>query len=334
MKAVLFPEVKKILITEVEIPKINEDEVLLKNSYAGLCGTDIHIYHGDFFSTYPLIPGHEFSGVIEELGSNVKNFKKGDAVVVYPNISCGKCYYCQRNEQNFCINLGAYGVTVNGGFAQYSKILASNLHKIDKISLKEAALLEPLSCVIYGLSSIKVNYGDKALIFGAGPIGLIILQLLKISGASRITVIDVDKKKEKIAEQFGASEMLLNDEKLDKNLKSISEYGFDIVIDATGKSQVCEQLFKYTNNRARILFYGVCEKNKKISISPYDIYKKDLSIYGAFALNQTMPIAIELLKNNKINVKDLISHELELSDFNKALKIVDSGDFSKIIFKC
>jgi len=92
MKAVLFPEVRKILTREVEMPKINDDEVLLKNNYAGLCGTDIHIYNGDFFSSYSLIPGHEFSGVIEEIGSNVKNFKMGDRVVVYPNISCNTCY--------------------------------------------------------------------------------------------------------------------------------------------------------------------------------------------------------------------------------------------------
>jgi threonine dehydrogenase-like Zn-dependent dehydrogenase len=149
--------------------------------------------------------------------------------------------------------------------------LASNLHKIDNISFKEAALVEPLASCIYGLSSIKVNYGDKALIFEAGPIGLIILQLFKISGASRITMVDVDKKKEKIVEAFSASEMLLNNEKLDKNLKSISKYGFDIVIDTTGKSQVCEQLFRYVNNKARILFYGVCGKNKKINISSCQI---------------------------------------------------------------
>src|SRR4030042_6888763 len=104
MEAVIFPEVKKVLIKEVEDPEISEDEVLLKNSYAGLCGTDIHIYHGDFFATYPLIPGHEFSGVIKKIGCNVSDFKKGDNVVVSPHISCNKCYYCQRNEQNFCIN--------------------------------------------------------------------------------------------------------------------------------------------------------------------------------------------------------------------------------------
>ena len=334
MRAVLFPEVRKILIKEVEIPKINDDEVLLKNSYAGLCGTDIHIYNGDFFSSYPLIPGHEFSGVIEEIGSNVKNFKRGDKVVVYPNISCNTCYYCQRNEQNFCLNLKSYGVTTNGGFAEYSKILASNLHKIENIGLKEAALLEPLGCVIYGLRSIKVNYGDKALVFGAGPIGLIILQLLKISGVSGITMVDINNKKMKIAKDFGADEFLWNDKNLDKKLKSISYYGYDILIDATGNSRVCEQLFKYANKRARLLFYGVCEKDKTISISPYQIYRNDLSVFGAFSLNKTIPSAIELVKNKKINLKSLISHELELSEFNEIFKIMDSGDFLKIIFKC
>ena len=334
MKAVIFPEARRYSIKDIAIPKISNDEVLLKNSYAGLCGTDIHIFKGEYYSRYPLIPGHEFSGIIVDKGENVKNFEKGDHVVVQPNISCNKCFYCKKNEQNFCEVMKSYGVNINGGFAEYSKVLASNLYKIDGLNLKEAAILEPLSCVIYGINSIKINPGDRALIFGAGPIGLLILQLLKVKGASSITVMDINKRRKDIVMAFGSDEFLSNDENLDKNLRSKSKRSYDILIDATGKPSVCEKLIEYADNRARLLFYGVCPKDSKISIDPYQIFRKGISIYGAFSLNNTMPLAIGLIKDKKINVEDLISHELELNEFAVALSIAEKGDCLKILFKC
>lgn len=334
MKAVLFKKPKMLQIKDIDVPTITDGEVLVRNKYAGFCGTDLHIFNGDFLSEYPLIPGHEFCGIVEKIGVDVKNFNVGDKVVISPNICCNKCYYCNINQQNFCENFGGYGVTENGGFAQYSKILASNLIKIENMDMKEAAMLEPLACVIYGLNKVKANYGEKALIFGAGPIGIIILQLLRISKLSNITVVEIDKKKEEICMKFGADNFLINNDKLDKNLKEISNNGFDIIIDATGQAKICEQIFQYANNNARILLYGVCEMNSKISISPFLIYRKDLSAYGAFSYNRTMPAAIELVKNKKIHLKELISHEYGLVDFEKVLNTAIKGSFSKILIDC
>jgi D-arabinitol dehydrogenase (NADP+) len=334
MKAIVFPGTGKFLIKEVEIPEVGNCEVLLKNNYAGLCGTDIHIFNGEYYSRYPLIPGHEFSGVVVEKGKNVNNFKKGDRVAVQPNISCNKCYYCKKDEQNFCENMKAYGVDINGGFAQYTKVKASNLYDINGLSMKEAALLEPLSCVIYGINSINVCPGDRALVFGGGSIGLLLLQMLKIKGVSSVTVIDINNKRKGIAESLGADGFLINDESLDKKLQSISRNGFDILVDATGKPSVCEQLMEYADNKARILFYGVCPINSKINIDPFLIFRKSLSIHGAFSLNNTMPFAIELAKGKKINLESLISHELTLDDFGKALSVLKKEDYLKIIFSC
>jgi 2-desacetyl-2-hydroxyethyl bacteriochlorophyllide A dehydrogenase len=335
MKAVIFPKIKKFEIKDIETPEINDKEVLIKNSYAGFCGTDFKIFNGDYVAKYPLIPGHEFSGIVEKVGKDVKGIKQGQRVAIEHTITCGNCYYCKRNEQNLCINRGSYGTTANGGFAEYSKVTENCIHILnDRVSLKEAALQEPLGCGILGLERINIRYGDKALIFGIGPIGLILLQLLNIRGVSSITMVDVHKDKIEIGKKFGASHVLINDKDINEKLKSISEYGFDIVIDATGIAKVCEQLFGYVNKNSRILFFGHCEHDEKISISPYQIHKNDLSIYGSFSLKRNTAQALELLANKKINLEGIISHEFKLTDFAEAFELAKTGKFTKIMFKC
>jgi D-arabinitol dehydrogenase (NADP+) len=335
MKAVVFPEIKKFEIRDIDIPDFNDSEVLIKNSYAGFCGTDFKIFNGDYVANYPLIPGHEFSGIIEKVGKDVKGIKIGQRVAIEHTITCGNCYYCKRNEQNLCINRGSYGTTANGGFAQYSKVSGSCIHILsDKVSLKEAALQEPLGCGILGFERINIRFGDKALIFGIGPIGLILLQLLNIRGVSSVTMVDVHEDKIITGKAFGASEVFINNEGLDAKLKSVSEYGFDIVIDATGLIKVCEQLFKFVNKSGRILFFGHPEHEAKISISPYQIHKNDLSIYGSFSLKRNTAQALELLENKKINLEGIISHEFKLTEFAEAFELAKTGKFTKIMFDC
>ncbi len=335
MKAVIFPQIKKFEIKDIEIPEINDSEVLIKNSYAGFCGTDFKIFNGEYVARYPLIPGHEFSGIVEKVGKNVKGIKKGDRVAIEHTITCGNCYYCKRNEQNLCINRGSYGTTANGGFAQYTKVSEQSIHILsDKISLKEAALQEPLGCAILGFEKINIRFGDKGLIFGIGPIGLILLQLLNIRGVSSVTMVDVHEDKIEIGKKFGASNVLINDKDLNKKLKSISEYGFDIVIDATGLAKVCEQLFEFVNKNGRVLFFGHCEHDKKISINPSQIHKNDISIQGSFSLKRNTAQALELLKNKKINLEGIISHEFKLTEFTEAFELAKTGKFTKIMFNC
>jgi D-arabinitol dehydrogenase (NADP+) len=335
MKAVVFPQIKNFEIMDVEIPGINDCEVLIKNSYAGFCGTDFKIFNGDYVARYPLIPGHEFSGIVEKVGGNVKGVKAGQRVAIEHTITCGTCYYCKRNEQNLCINRGSYGTTANGGFAQYSKVSESCIHILsDKVSLKEAALQEPLGCAILGFEKINIRFGDKALIFGIGPIGLILLQLLNIRGVSGVTMIDVHEDKIKIGKRFGASEVFINNEDLDDKLRGVSEYGFDLVIDATGLIKVCEQLFKFVNKGARILFFGHPDHEAKISISPYQIHKNDLSIYGSFSVKRNTAQALELLENKRVNLEGIISHEFKLTEFAEAFELAKTGKFTKIMFDC
>jgi D-arabinitol dehydrogenase (NADP+) len=334
VKAVVVDKPGHYIVKEIETPEPGEHDVLVKNHFAGFCGTDMHILKGDYLSTYPLIPGHEFAGTVEKTGKCVESFQSGDNVVIDPNICCNKCRYCNINEQNFCVDFGGYGVTENGGFAEYSLIRESNLHKVNGVSLEEAALLEPLACVIYGLSRIQINHGDSAVIFGAGPIGILLLQMLNICGVSKTVIVDINDVKLQTAKKFGATTTIKNDNYIKENLGAISDSGYDILIDATGRESVTEQIFEYADYNARILLYGVCASNSVTRISQFEIFRKNLSIYGAYSYNRTMPRAIELLNSKRINVVDLISHRYKLSEFDKALDTIDKGSHLKIVFDC
>ena len=289
MKAAVIEKPYNFTFKEVPTQTPVDNEVLVKNSYAGFCGTDEHIFHGDFLSTYPLIPGHEFSGIVEAVGDKISSFKPGDHVVIDPNICCNKCSFCAINEQNFCEDFKGYGVTENGGFAEYSLIFETNLHRIDEIPLDEAAMIEPLACAIYGINRIKIKYGDKVIIFGAGPIGILLLQLLKIKGAGKIVLVDINKKKLEKAAELSESEIFINDDLLEDNLKKVSPHGFDILVDATDISSVCQQIFKYINHNSSILFYGVCPQGASIKVEPFLIFRHNLSIHGAFPITGQCP---------------------------------------------
>ena len=178
MKAALIEKKDTLKIIDMEIPKPKMDEVLIEVHASGICGTDLHIYKGDYRGTYPIIPGHEFSGIIRSTGASVKSFKPGDRVTLEPNLSCGVCYECLNNRQHFCSNIESVGVTKPGGMAQYVTVPENAVFPIGGLSFEEAAFMEPLSCVLHGIERLNPNLADRVLLIGAGPIGLLILQCL------------------------------------------------------------------------------------------------------------------------------------------------------------
>jgi D-arabinitol dehydrogenase (NADP+) len=331
MKAVVFESPGKVNITNVPDPIIAHDEVLVAVKAAGVCGTDVHIYEGDFIGTYPIIPGHEFSGEVVDVGKDVENIKSGDKVAIEPGVFCHKCSFCRENRQNFCENFLAYGVFFNGGFAELAAVKEENVHKIDGLSYIEGAMVEPIGCGIHGIKQVGIDIGDHVLIFGSGPIGLILMQLCK--SASTITMVDKIASKLDIAKKLGATHTLLADDNLPSVLKNMRPQGFQVVIDATGSPAVVQNMFSYVRNRGRLLFFGVCPQNGKIEISPYDVYKRELKIFGTFALLYTALPAIDMIREKKVNAEALISHHLPLDEFPTALNMMmeRSGSMKIII---
>lgn len=334
MKAVVFESPKKANIKNVAPPIIKDDEVLIAVRSAGVCGTDVHIFEGDFIGTYPVIPGHEFSGDVVETGKSVKTIKVGDKVAVDPGVFCRRCSFCRENKENFCENFRAYGVHFNGGFAEYTAVKEENVYRIDGLSYTEGAMVEPVGCGIHGLKQVKIEIGDHVLIFGSGPIGLILMQLCKNYGASTVTIVDKVQSKIDLAKKLGATNALLADQNLTANIKDIRPDGFNVVIDATGNPLVVQSMFKYVRNSGKILFFGVCPQNAKIEISPYDVYKRELKIFGTFAILYTANQAIDMIREKKVNVSDIVSHRLYLDEFMTALNMMmDRTSSMKVIIE-
>lgn len=314
MRAVVFDAPKRVVLKQVPRPIPAPDEVIVRVMASGLCGTDRHLYHGDFPAPYPLIPGHEFSGVIAHVGGAVTAWRVGDRVIVDPNIACGECYFCRHAQSNHCLNHAAIGVTRDGAFAEFVAAPARNVYAIGaNLSFEEAAMVEPLSCVVYGLRRLQLQVGDAVLIFGAGPIGLLLLQCCARGGASSVTVVEVDDARLALARAFGATQGV-NAREQDTRLKEIAPYGFDAVIDATGNPRVVEACIARVKSGGKVLLFGVCPEDARISLSPFEIYRRDLSIIGTFALRYSFDPALELIRNGVVQVKPLLRPVVSLDE--------------------
>jgi len=326
MRAAVVEQVNKLVIRDVKEPIPGPGDVKIRVKASGICGTDLHILHGDFIATYPIIPGHEFSGEVVELGAEVTNVSVGDRMVIDPVIFCGRCLYCQTNRQNQCYDMKAYGVNEPGGFGEFVTVSVKNLYPIENLGYTEAAFAEPLACVLLGVSKISPQPGERALVFGAGPIGLLMAQAVRAAGAHGVVVVDKIPRRLKIAEELGFE--VTFPEKI-SSVKT-GNHGFENVIDCTGQPSVVEDLISYVSRSGKILFFGVCPPSAKIEISPYQIYLRDLTIFGSFSLCQTMESALRWLKSGAIRVDKLLSHQIGLEEFPQGLKLIGQPDTMKI----
>lgn len=331
MKAVVFPQPNTISIESVPDPNCKRDEVIVKVASSGICGTDIHIYRNEYMSDFPLIPGHEFSGEVVEIGSAIPDIQIGDRVAVDPNLYCGYCNYCRNNQFNHCANWEGVGITRSGGFAEFVNVPARAAYKLpDNFTDTQAAFIEPLACVVWALQRIRINPANKVLLIGSGPMGLLLVQALRHGNASQIVVVDKQQARLSLAQQMGASQIVLADKNQVENLNNLAPDGFDVVIDATGVPAVIEASFQYLRPRGQFLQFGVTPMDAKISISPYDIFKNDWTIVGSFALCYTFLPAIELLKNDVVDVDSLVSHQISINDFIGGFNQFIKGETLKV----
>ena len=225
MKAITYTSHGEVQSSEIADPSAAPDDVVIRVHASGICHTDIDILYGRYGnSTFPLVPGHEYAGEIIETGKNVTDYSIGDRVVVDPNIHCGKCKACSKGLTNLCEQLGAYGVTVHGGFAEYSAVQTSNVVPIGDLSYSVAALAEPVGCVLNGLDAFDTDSVGNALIFGAGPIGMLMALCLRTRGVNDVTMVDLDESRLLLAESFGLTAIAAGSSPVGRSEK-ISRYG-------------------------------------------------------------------------------------------------------------
>jgi 2-desacetyl-2-hydroxyethyl bacteriochlorophyllide A dehydrogenase len=332
MKAIVFPDPQQISLETIPDPTPAYGEVVVKIARSGICGTDIHIYQNEYLSDFPITPGHEFAGEVVAIGAGVDmDIREGQRVAVDPNLYCMHCDFCRNEQANHCQNWQGIGVTRAGGFAEYVNVPARACYRLpDSLSDQQAAFIEPLSCVVYALKRFPVSPADNVLIIGAGPMGLLLVQALRHSGAANITVTEKQATRLEMAQSMGASHVVMANAQQPEALKNIQEYGYDVVIDATGVPAVIEGAFQYLKPRGRYLQFGVTPMNSKISISPYDIFKNDWTIMGSFALCYTFLPAIDWLVNGVIDVAPLVSDTVPLSQFSEKFESFRAGNTLKV----
>jgi L-iditol 2-dehydrogenase len=327
MKAALLHGVKDLRIEDIDIPEIAYGEILVKVKAATTCGTDLKIYQRGYVDgviKLPTVFGHEWAGDIVEVGEEIKWLKKGMRIRAGNSSPCLRCYMCQRGKYNLCEDM----MWLWGAYAEYIKvpnrIATLNTQIIpEHLTYEEAAVTEPLACVLHGAEEAKVKLGDTVAIIGAGPIGLLHLLTVKKMGASKVIISDTIDERLHLAEILGADETInaKQEDTVEKTKKLTSGYGADVVIEAIGLPATWEQALKMVRKGGTVLEFGGCPPGTAIKVNTEQLHYGETTILGAF---HTTPAhfkkALNLIASGAISVKPLITRKMRLDDLNEAFE--------------
>lgn len=342
MMAAMYYGIGDVRYEETNIPEIGPGELLIKIETALTCGTDVKTYkrgHPILIKHTPALFGHEYAGTIEKVGEGVSDFTKGMRVVATNSAPCGDCFFCKRDMPNLCAKLK--DSLVNGAFAEYIRVPAPvvrwNTHKIpDSLSFRDAALSEPLACVVHGIEESNIRLGDTVVIIGAGPIGQMMIMLAKKTGASRVIVSDLADLRREIAIKSGA-DIAINPAKEDpvQRVKNETEgYGADVVIEAVGLPKLWEQAVNMTRDAGTTVLFGGAASGTTFEVDTTRFHYGQLTLKGVFHLKpRHVEQALKLIIAGDVNPDLLISHEMPLEKINQALEMMSSGQSMKISIK-
>jgi len=343
MKAAVLHGKNNLKVEQIPKPETKEDENLIRVSYCGICGSDLNRVIGSGAYFYPIILGHEFSGVVEKAAKN-SSFKKGDKVAVYPLKPCFKCSSCQNKNFPQCENYNYYGSRCNGGFAEYVNVPDFNLISApDAVSLEEAALCEPASVAQHGLNVADLEKNETVLIFGTGAIGLMLSSWAKIKGASKIVMVDIIQEKLDFAKKYIDAEFINSrEEDLEEKVEHLFENrGVDLVVEGTGARTVYLDCIRLAKPNGKLLFLGnpssdVTLPKEIVSL----ILRKQLKIYGTWNSNisednNEWERTLKAVADGKLNLEYTITHRFTLEEINKAFSLMANGKefYNRIIIQ-
>ncbi|MBL7074808.1 zinc-dependent alcohol dehydrogenase family protein [candidate division KSB1 bacterium] len=333
MKCIVLYAPHQLGVEERKIAQAGPDEVLVRVKACGVCGTDIHIFEGTAPANPPVVLGHEFVGVIEDVGSGVRSLKKGDRIAVDPNLSCGGCYYCRRGLGHLCQNLKALGVTMDGGFSEYCLVPQSQAYRLQPdLNLEWGCFLEPLSCAVHGIDLVNLQVGDSVVILGLGPIGLMMVQLARLKGATRIIVVEPVGGRRKLAERLGCDRVIDpgDGDPVSVVMENTVE-GADVVLECSGTPQAAGLSLRLARRGGTVLFFGVCDIDATIPLKPQQIYFKELTVLGSYINPHTFSRALDLLEAGKVRVDSFSIEKFPLERVLDAFEFHRSGKVPKTL---
>ncbi|MEJ3748699.1 zinc-dependent alcohol dehydrogenase family protein [Actinomycetes bacterium KLBMP 9797] len=325
MRAAVIVTPGQISIEKVPDPAPGPRDVVVEVAGCGICGTDLHIMDGEFAPAYPIVPGHEFAGRVVEVGAAVTELTVGAQVAVDPSLYCGECYQCRRARGNLCENWNAIGVTRPGGAAQYAVAPVRNCFRLPEgVNPADAALIEPLSCAVRGFDVLPRRLGDHYLIYGAGTMGLMMMELAKRAGAATVSMVDLNPVRLATARLLGCTAAVVAAAELD------APRGWDVVIDCTGVEAAITDGLGRVAKGGTFLQFGVAAYGARAVIEPYKIYNQEITITGSMAVLHSFDRAGELFAGGLLPPDVFISHRYPLDDYATAMSEFRAGKGRKL----
>ncbi|HJA04187.1 MAG TPA: alcohol dehydrogenase catalytic domain-containing protein [Candidatus Microbacterium stercoravium] len=330
MRAVAFQDQGVLALEERPKPTPGYKEILIETAAVGICGTDTHVFDGEFEGTvFPLVPGHEATGTIVELGEGVNDgvfdFRVGDKVAVNPSTTCGECEQCLNGHQNLCPKWNGLGVVASDGASQqFFTAPSTNVFRLKpETDIYEAALIEPLACAIRGWDVLPRRMGDHVLVYGAGTMGLLMAQLAHRAGAATVTIVDLNPDRLTAAAECGIERRFASADDADREK-------WDVVIDCTGNIRAIEDALTRVKPAGFFQDFGVAPADKTARFSPFRVYRDEISIVGTMAVLNSFGRAVEMFEAGAINARAMISHSFTLDDYADALDLFRRGDGRKL----
>ncbi|HOJ79557.1 MAG TPA: alcohol dehydrogenase catalytic domain-containing protein [Clostridiales bacterium] len=324
MRAQVIEAPGKMVLKQIPVPEISPDEVLIKVSMCGICGTDWKIYKGEYASEFlPMISGHEFWGVIEEVGSNARGLKKGDRVAVDICLPCGTCYYCRRGDELLCETFTQLGIHTDGAFAEYVKAPWTNCYLIpDEVDALSAAFVEPLTAVMQAAKKMDVAIASSVVVIGTG-LGILHGALAKLRGAAPVIVIGRSESKLRLAKQLGA-DFTININEVDDPVAEVKRLtggvGADYVLESVGTPETYEQAFSMVRRGGKVEAFGICPPDRKACFSPYEFVLGEKKVSGSCAgIGNDWGDVLTLLKYKRIDPTPMFSMIVPLEELEQAL---------------
>jgi len=318
MRALRFHGCGDLRLDEIPVPQPKRDEVRLRPLATGICGTDVHIFRGEFPAPPPVVLGHEVAGIVDAVGADVTGLKEGDLATLQPNTFCGQCRYCRTGREHLCPKLWAYGVHGDGGFAEALVASAKVVYRLPAtLEPRIGCMTEPLACCVHGMDKLAVQSGSTVLVIGAGLIGLILTRLARLAGAGTIVSIEPIESRRNGALGFGADAAFAPDAGgRQKAVEATLGQGFDFVIDAVGSSATFDMAVEIAGRGASILVFGCAPEQATSTVRPYDLFARELTIMGSFINPYTHERAVQILPQMGLEKLPILT--FPLGEYQKA----------------